>query len=198
MAPNDWRNKAGQLVYDPTANGGKGDYTVHATNNERKWGAVLQSTETGKKQFDKLVNSKAEIRVDIDQESGSKRGTDGSYEMGKTVAKSNDATEYDITTKTSTVVESTVIKADISLNVATIDDAMKDIASGTLKNDNLKGLSFLKVLAVVFGHEIEHTTDENAKVAANGGDKEAVPTETGYKIAKELKEKNNNLWKQNS
>jgi hypothetical protein len=58
-------NSTGQQIYDPKANDGKGDYTEHATRNERVMGDALRQTDAGKAQFDKLVDSNQKTVVII-------------------------------------------------------------------------------------------------------------------------------------
>ena len=43
----EWVNSTGQQIYDPKANEGKGGYTEHATNNDKRLGNSLQGTTTG-------------------------------------------------------------------------------------------------------------------------------------------------------
>lgn len=184
MAPDDWRNKAGQQIYDPKANGGKGGYTQYATENDKRIGNSLQSTATGKQQFDKLVNSTAKITVSLDSSSPATKEGDGSYTLGDTTTNYNVATDA----FTGSIEAVQVTSADIEIEGANIKATMEEINAGTMENANLEGLNFDEMLAVVVGHEIDHTTEENAKTVEEKGDKEKVPTATGYQIAKELKE----------
>ncbi|KOS07577.1 hypothetical protein AM493_17160 [Flavobacterium akiainvivens] len=181
-----WYNTSGKLVYDTSLNDGKGGYTADATRNDKRLGNALQTTETGRKQFDKLVNSSAPITVEIDLSSKAKKDN-GGYQMGLTVSNYDSESEYDMETGKTEVVNIKINSASIKINVANIEAVMSDISSGTIKNDKLKDLNMDEMLAVVFGHEIDHTTVENARVMEEGGDKEAGPTATGYQIADEIK-----------
>lgn len=187
MQADDWRkmvNGKSEQVYDPKANGGKGAYTKFANNNDKRVGNSLQSTEKGREQFGKLVNSEAPITLDVDLSSKASKGKDGSYTLGVTT-NNYDAASDPFTGKVEEVV---VTSADITIKVANIEGLMSELSSGTMKDDALKGLNFDEMLGVVVGHEIDHTTAENAKIMEEKGDKEKVPTATGYQIAKELKE----------
>lgn len=83
MQADKWVNKKGQLVYDPNANKGKGAYTKHATKQDKKIGDNLQKTATGKKQFDKLVNSEIKTTITVEKGKGPSEGTD-EYRTGYT------------------------------------------------------------------------------------------------------------------
>jgi hypothetical protein len=122
--------------------------------------------------------------MEADLTSPASKNKDGSYDLGVTTTKSNVATDA----FTGKVEEVQIVSADIKINVANIEAVMKGLDAGTIKNDNLKGLNFDEMLAVTVGHEIDHTTKDNVKDSAEGKDKEAGPTATGYQIAKELKE----------
>jgi len=76
MEPVDWRNKNGDLVYDPSKNGGKGGYTEFATSTDKKFGNMLRNSgEIGKGQFEYLVNSSTETTVIFSNEIGYAEGT---------------------------------------------------------------------------------------------------------------------------
>jgi RHS repeat-associated protein len=77
MAPTDWVDKDGHKVYD------NGKYTQYATKEQKALGNALQQTETGKKQFDKLVNSDTKIQVNIVTEKQDRTGEQvGDYHLG--------------------------------------------------------------------------------------------------------------------
>ncbi|HMJ45968.1 MAG TPA: hypothetical protein VK498_01475, partial [Ferruginibacter sp.] len=147
MEADDWRNKDGQLVYDPKLNEGKGGYTEHATNNEKKVGDALQKTEAGKKQFDELVNGKEKNLVSFDNEKVVKY-EDGTYLLGETISKKWEGVELQ---------EST-----LTIFTAAIDAMMADVAKGGEQNAGAepftKDEKFLDVMSVTFGHEIKHAT----------------------------------------
>lgn len=52
-----------------------------------------------------------------------------------------------------------------------------------------ENLSFIDILGVIFGHEIEHTTDKNATLNANGKKFEAPAYQISDQILKEIKDK---------
>ncbi len=188
MQADDWRNKKGQVVYNTDASKGPVGYTEFATRNDKRLGASLQTTERGRNQFDKLINSSQIVTVEVNLGADIVRSKkDGGYLPGVT------NTQYDAASDPFTgKVEEIVLKdADITINVATIEFILDGLNKGTIKEKeygDYKGLSFDEMLGVVFGHEIEHITEENAKTAEEGGDFEKIPTEIGKEIAKEIKE----------
>jgi len=183
MEADDWRNKAGQLVYDPTANGGKGGYTTYATDDDKRLGNALQSTAKGREQFNKLVKDPQKITVSINTSSEAVIDEDGSIQMGITKNYFDEATDLD------GVLQDVILKtSDITINVGSIEKVEKDLKSGALKDDSLKGLSFYELLGVTFGHEIQHTTKDNILSTALGGNKETKPTAVGTIIANQFKQ----------
>jgi RHS repeat-associated protein len=182
MAADDWRNKDGQQVYDPKANKGKGGYTKYATAEEKKLGAALQKTATGKKQFDKLVNS--ETKVTVLFEEGKHKDKNGK-ETNAAASNNNGK----VNTTDGKVLEGSTIKiykGMINQFVADNNNPKVDFAWG-LYGKSTQGLSFIEVEAAAFGHEIEHTTKENIITVANkgAGEGEKVPTEISNKIIDE-------------
>lgn len=149
---DDWRNKKGQLVYDPIANDGKGAYTKHATSEDKRVGTLLHSTETGKKQFEKLVNSDIPITVSVLDEAGPTKGT-SEFKRGNTALSPN-AKE--------------AVKADIEVYVGRIKDYKSlikqyyDTGQEKLLNTEQKLYNDATVdqsISAVLGHEIEHAAD---------------------------------------
>lgn len=183
MAPDDWRNKAGQLVYDPKANGGKGAYTEHATNNDKRLGNSLQSTETGRQQFNKLVNSEQAITVEINFDSEAVVDADGGIQMGITTNNYQAGSDMQ-----GNVEEVQLENSNIKINIASIEKVEGQLKTPSFSKSPYKGLNFEQLLGVTFGHEIEHTTKENILHTEQGGDTETKPTEEGIQIATELKE----------
>lgn len=108
------------------------------------------------------------------------------------ITKTDATITYDMSGNIS-VEDSKVKSSDITINVESIEYVMQNIDDFASEHGYLKGLSFDEVLAVVVGHEIEHTTLENAITEASGGDDEAKPTEVGEKIAGEIKEGKNEV-----
>jgi hypothetical protein len=194
MKAYDWRNKDGQLVYDPKANKGKGGYTKHATQEEKKFGEALRKTETGKKQFDKLVNSEVQVKVLFDP--GRHKDKDGKTTnvFGKT-----DNGEVQITTDTKgKAVDAKVLEGStITIYKGMIEKAVADNNDPnvptvpTLYDKSIEGLSYFEIGGAVFGHEIEHTTKENILDIANEGKgaAEKGPTKVSDKIVDEINAK---------
>ncbi|MCP2025393.1 hypothetical protein L1276_000533 [Flavobacterium sp. HSC-32F16] len=181
MAPNDWRNSAGNLIYDPKANGGKGAYTEYATKNDKNIGAALQSTATGKEQFDKLVNSAKPTEIVLDNGEGPKG------EAGKT-DNGNPVVATDATGKVEDIsFEKSTIKVFMK-TVRNLADADKNGEVGKLNGTKVNGLSFVQILAAVIGHEIEHTTDANIVLYATDASEdeyEKDPTQISNQIIQE-------------
>ncbi|MFY0604943.1 MAG: RHS repeat-associated core domain-containing protein, partial [Flavobacteriaceae bacterium] len=184
MAPSDWVNKKGQKIYDPKLNGGEGGYTEHATHNDKVLGNNLKkSGKTGEAQFQKLVTSEAKITIEMDMSSKVVKSKNGEIQLGVTDSQVVTGSDF----KTGEVMTAKTIKSNIKINFGSID--------AVLQQDNpeaiFKGLDFNEILAIVLGHEIEHTTDENALTSATGGNKEEKPNEVGKKISDEIKTKKN-------
>jgi hypothetical protein len=187
-APDDWRNSQGQLVYDPKANGGKGDYTANASKSDRNIGAALQATEKGREQFGKLVNSVQPTEIKI--ENG--KSPDG--DAGKT---KNENVAVGVDMATGKIEDATVGKSTITLYMGTIGDladAQKNGNVGTLNGTSVDDLSFTQIVGAVVGHEIGHTEKDNVIVQnTNGATKkqiEATPTATSNTIINQSRELN--------
>ncbi len=158
MAAEDWRNKEGQLIYDPKANDGKGAYTENATENDKRIGEELQKTETGRQQFTKLVNSEQPIVIEI---------VDGKYEkvpdaVGRT---DNGALNVESDFK-GNIINVSAKSSTIYVFMGKVDEMLSAQEKGEeygLYGKSIKGFTFIEVLAAVIGHEIEHTTKENMK-----------------------------------
>jgi hypothetical protein len=159
MGVDEWRNKDGQLVYDPKLNEGKGGYTEYATNNDKKVGDALQKTEAGKKQFDELVNGKEKTLVSYDNEKVVKY-EDGTYLLGETIPKK---WEDKMSPDGKTIIGVELQESTLTIFTAAIDAMMADVAKGGEQNAGAepftKDESFLDVMSVTFGHEIKHATN---------------------------------------
>ncbi|WEK33626.1 MAG: RHS repeat-associated core domain-containing protein [Candidatus Pseudobacter hemicellulosilyticus] len=187
MAAEEWRNKDGKLVYDPKANHGKGGYTKDATAQDKKLGAALQKTETGKIQFDKLVNSGREVKV--------------SFEVGKHKDKSGNETtvvgladngklRINKDSKGEAVSVEVLEGSKVQIFSGMINEMVADQEKGevwSLYGKSIEGLNYMEIAAAAFGHEIEHVTDENIITVENKGKKEGekVPTMVSNKIIDE-------------
>ncbi|MGH2667122.1 hypothetical protein [Flavobacterium sp.] len=190
-AADDWRNSKGQQVYDPKANGGKGDYTQYATKSDRNIGNALQATTTGKEQFNKLVNSAQPTEIILDNG----KGSDG--DAGKT---KNSDVAVGVDMATNKIEEVSIGKSTITVYMGTVGDLADAAADktgavvGKLNGTPVTGLSFTQIVGAVVGHEIEHTTPSNVIVQNTQGatvkQAEAVPTQVSNKIINESRELN--------
>lgn len=190
MKADDWRNKDGQLVYDPKANGGKGEYTEHASNNDKKIGNELQKTEKGREQFSKLVNS--EQPTHIVTVGGKHVGKDGKEDAA--VASTNNGTvDTYIDNETGKVVDVEIKKSVITVYMGQVDEMVAGDAKGEeygLYGKSVKGFSFIEIIGAAVGHEIEHTTKSNviADINSGGKDVEKVPTQISNTIIDQTNE----------
>jgi RHS repeat-associated protein len=192
MAPTDWVDKDGHKVYE------NGKYTQYATKEQKALGKALQQTETGKKQFDKLVNSDAKIQVNIVTEKKDRTGQqEGDYHLGHTDAK------VDETKEDGKVIDLKVTSAVINIYKSEAQAMHDDEAKLDKTGDQLglpdpanpkadrapvsPKLSVTDIMAAGLGHEIEHTTKENNTGAnATGPAHEVKPTSIGVQIIREL------------
>jgi RHS repeat-associated protein len=184
MAPTDWVDKDGHKVYE------NGKYTKYATKEQKALGNALLQTETGKKQFDKLVNSDAKIQVNIVTEKQDRAGEqEGDYHLGHTDTKVEETKEDGKTTDQK--VTGAVINIYASEAKAMHDDEAKDDKEGYQLSVGgvpvSPKLSTTDIMAVGLGHEIEHTTKENNTGSnATGPAHEKTPTAIGIQILKEF------------
>lgn len=168
-AADDWRNTNGDLVYDPSKNGGRGGYTEFASAQDKQFGNALRNSgERGSQAFDKLVNSSAKITVEFHNE---ETGT-GMWQMGHTdigtegngyTTQSDgsiklDKAKIDIYVDTANKFVDGVNKGEVvkSENGTTYQNQTIDL----VKNNNLTGNN---VATAIFGHEIGHTDNNNVK-----------------------------------
>lgn len=187
-AADDWRNKAGQQVYDPKANGGKGAYTEHATKSDKNIGNALQATATGREQFNKLVNSAQPTEIILDN------GKGPTGEAGKT---NNSGVAVGVDMATNKIEDASVGKSTITVYMGTVGDladAGKSGGVGKLNGTPVTGLDFTQIVGAVVGHEIEHTTTSNVIVQQTDRSTEkqieAAPTAVSNKIINESRELN--------
>jgi RHS repeat-associated protein len=138
-----------------------GKYTQYASSNDKRMGDQLQKTATGRAQFDKLVNSPQKITININSESGIVHEEDGSIRGGRTVPIIQTWKDKD-----KKVTGAEVESAKVVLYEGSIDEILKEAQNGVKpvvgKEEITKDISFIELLAIVLGHEIEHTTDANA------------------------------------
>ena len=192
MKADDWRNKKGELIYDPKADGGKGAYTEHATDKDKEIGDQLQKTDKGKEQFRKLVNSKKPTEIVLSKRKHPEKST----AVGST--QINDGKDLDYyTDDNGKIVGVDIQKATITIYMGRVNEMVKGNKKGKeyeLYGKSVKGLSSIEIVAAAVGHEVEHTTSENVKTRITKGDEEAekVPTRISDTIidqTNELKKK---------
>lgn len=179
MQADKWVNKKGQLIYDATANNGKGSYTKHATKQDKKIGDNLQKTATGKKQFDKLVNSEIKTTITVEKGKGPSEGTD-EYRTGYTTLEKENGE---------------VQKADIEIyegRIEDLKDVMKPYFKQGLENnlnvDDILHYNVKKIednVSAVIGHEIDHAVDKSNQ-ALPASEAETIPDQVEAKILEEF------------
>lgn len=170
----------GNKVYD------KGKYTKYATDQQQALGKSLQSTTTGQKQFDKLVNSDAHIQVNI--VSGKPANAQGaSGDLGNTkatVATDDNGKPVKVTSAVITIYGG-------QAQALHDEEAQADKQGDQIGINGVPvspNLSVTDIEAVGLGHEIEHTTLENntGKNATDPNAHEEKPTAIGLQILKEF------------
>lgn len=183
----DWRNANGDLVYDPKAKRGKGAYTKYATAEDKKYGAALRKTETGKIQFNKLVTSETKTKVIFAEgtqkdKNGNETSNVGATDNGNLSIKKNEkgvAVDAKIVDgSTITIYKGMADKMVADNNNPKVEDAWAVYGKST------QGLTATEIIAAAFGHEIEHTTKENIITFENSGRNEAekIPTQISNQI----------------
>ncbi len=191
MAPDDWRNKDGQLVYDAKAKNGKGAYTKNATAEEKKFGAALQKTATGKVQFNKLVNSESKTTVVFAE--GTHKDKNGNETSAVGVTNNGNLSitkdEKGVASDAKIVDGSTITlyKGMADKMVADNNNPKVPDAWG-LYGKSTQGLKSTEIIAAAFGHEIDHTTKGNIITIENSGrnEGEKIPTQISNQIIDEF------------
>ncbi|PXW12533.1 RHS repeat-associated protein [Chryseobacterium sp. CBTAP 102] len=177
---DDWRNKNGQLVYDPKANDGKGAYTKFATDKDKAYGDGLKNSgNTGATQFDQLVTSKLPTTVEYSNENHP-------FSMGETHPIEKDGK---------------LVGFEITIYEGSSEDAFKnpDKVLNSDEADNVKkgNLSAFDISTSTFGHEIAHANEKNHQLLKKQGEtgiidpknnSETTPTVIGKQILKELRD----------
>lgn len=190
MAPDDWRNKDGQLVYDAKAKNGKGAYTKNATAEDKKFGAALQKTTTGKVQFNKLATSETKVTVLFAEgthkdKSGNETSAVGVTNNGNlSISKNEKGVAVDAKIVDGSTI--TLYKGMADKMVADNNNPKVEDAWG-LYGKSTQGLKSTEIIAAAFGHEIDHTTKENIITIENRGRKEGekIPTQISNQIIDE-------------
>lgn len=170
----EWLDANGNKIYE------NGAYTEYATGNDKRLGEQLRSTKTGAEQFEKLVNSTQKITVLLDKKSETQVDDEGNIVMGLTVPKffkSSDGKSAEVATAT------------LTLYANSVDATLKKVGekgSEQIGNRKInKDITFIELLAIVFGHEIEHTTNKNVNASLQKGNAQAGEEEA-YKISDAL------------
>ena len=202
-AADDWRNAQGQQVYDPNANGGQGAYTKYATAQDKEFGNALKNSgERGASRFNSVVTSKTKIEVEFHTNDSN---TGLGYQLGYTDIGS-EGNGYTTNSDGSITVD----KAKIDIYVGTANIFVKDLKDGkvdlsgstqyqqegakTIMDNNLTGKD---VAVATFGHEIDHTNANNAKMQirekagkpTTGLGSELTPQITSSTILKDIAKK---------
>lgn len=197
-AADDWRNALGQLVYDPKANGGKGDFTKYATKDDKLYGNELRNSgPTGKAQFDFLVSPDSQ---DIEVEFLPTDTTSGGfgYFFGKTTneVKTDEnglvseitSTKIQIFKGTAETYVNDINNGTVNPNVDKTKNQIED--EKTIKNNNLTAKD---VITATFGHELGHATKNNAALSkaqaknpSGVADPEMQPQKINSQILKDL------------
>jgi RHS repeat-associated protein len=154
----EWVDAKGNLIYKD------GNYTEFASGNDKKMGNELLNTIKGAEQFNKLVNSSQKIKIKFDKET-KLLDDEGKPVAGLTVPISD--ITFDLNTKTK---DANVTSAEITLFEYGIDFVMEGAKTNKPPDYSItKNMSFLDVIAVILGHEIEHTTNDNVNIKTNKG-----------------------------
>ena len=175
MQADDWRNKKGQQIYDPKAEGGKGAYTKFATEKDREIGASLLQTPTGTAQFNKLVNSTVQIQIKLEQghHPDEPDAAGATTQKGVTLLKQGD----------------NILGANIkSAEIVIYTDKIEQLANegGKLEKKSVNGLTFSQILGAALGHEIVHAEPVEAAIEARDpSQREVNATKVSDKIIDE-------------
>ncbi|HLP65508.1 DUF6443 domain-containing protein [Flavobacterium sp.] len=187
----EWVDAKNNVVYDPKLNDGKGGFTEFATNNHRNLAKSLNQTDTGKAQFNTLVNSTTPVETVLNT-------TD------KPVDKKGNITLAETTftnlmegkdPDTGKVEDVSFSKSTITFYMQNIDEVSevsndKDSkTSASLYGTKVpEGFNFSEIIGAIFGHEIGHTNKGNVLIWAQGGDHEKDPSKVHTAIIEETKE----------
>lgn len=185
MQADDWRNKAGQLVYNTDASKGTVGYTEHATSKDKELGSSLQQTKKGKEQFNKLVNSEHSITVIINETDKPKKNGDAI--LGKTVTPKEKNAEGKLES-TITIYEENIAEyaGDIKAGAEAGNSVLMPLSNG--KDLDVSNLTESQLTGAVFGEEIEHATPENIQLQHSGATRaevEKIPGQVSDKILKQ-------------
>lgn len=186
----EWVDSKNNKVYDPSLNDGKGGFTQYATQDHKNLAKSLNQFDTGKEQFNKLVNSTTPVETVLNNKDVF-TAKDGSPVPARTTQQQPimEGTDPD----TGEVVDVEFKKSTITFYMKTIDNMNSKLNDGNAKTgDSLngtkvpEGTNFSQLIGIIFGHEIDHTTKENV-LASYKGKQEIEPTKTSDKMINELK-----------
>ena len=159
----EWVDADGYKVYNTNPNDGKVGYTNCATAENKNVGNALRSTDTGSKQFDKLVNMTHPVEIKVNTTDTPTK--DGQVVYGVTVTPKNDNPE-----NKSTI---TVFDKNITQLVEAVDANAKKGGEAFLpisnnKEVNINGITKVDMAGAVLGEEVEHSTLENINLKRSG------------------------------
>jgi len=193
-ASDDWRNGNGDLIYDPSKNGGKGGYTANATAQDREFGNALRNSgKEGAEQFNYLVSEKSQdIVINFLPTDAASEGL--GYYFGQTVNEYNTDSNGNVTD---------IKSSNIDIFMGTADTFVKDAKNNTLlktQSDMTKDATAVKdgkltskdIITATVGHELGHTTKTNQQqmideVKPNSSaNSETVPTRIENSIKKDI------------
>jgi hypothetical protein len=158
----EWIDAKGNLIYQ------NGKYTEFASGNDKRMGNELLKTTKGAEQFDKLVNSSQKIQIKFDTKT-TLLDEEGKPVAGLTVPVSDISFDSKAKTKDANVTSAEITLFETGLNFVMEGAKTKSPPDYSITKD----MSWTEVIAVILGHEIEHTTKENVNIKINMGKKAA-------------------------
>lgn len=188
----EWVDAKNNQVYDPKLNDGKGGFTESATSDHRNLAKSLNQTNTGRQQFNTLVNSTTPVETVLNEKD---KPVD---EKGAIVlAETNFSNLMDVKDlDTGKVEDVSFTKATITFFMGNIDKVSANSSDGDTKTKSSmygtaipEGFNFSDIIGAIFGHEIGHANKNNVLIWAQGGDHEAEPTKIHTQIINETVER---------
>ncbi|HLN54275.1 MAG TPA: RHS repeat-associated core domain-containing protein, partial [Lentimicrobium sp.] len=152
-------------------------WSSNATNDVKRIGNALLKTRAGTEQFNKMVNSKTKISLEISQDT---KVAGNTYNLGKMLPgrSSKEGSNIKLEDAKLIVYEGTINRFMEDTKNSN-DKLAQEYQANTTNNDER--------IAAVAGHEIEHLTPENLKLNDSGStDVEKKPREIEKKILSEL------------
>jgi hypothetical protein len=178
----------GREIVDPSGNicyTKQDGWLPNAPEETKRVGNAMMETETGREQFDKLVDSETKIQIKISQED--KGETMGQYDASNQTNGDGNVTEDaqgNIIVKKAviTIFEGSIQKfldGSAEVNINNMEGIIGNIT-------RLVNPSINEYIGATAGHESEHNTKENLKLQASGLDSEHGPNFVKLKILMEL------------